>query len=301
MVSFIEDHRDFFGVGPICKVLPIAPTTYYARAAVMRDPELASDRTKSDVIDCEDIERIYKASGQRYGARKVWHALRREGKYIARCAVERLMNVMEIQGVVRGGKVITTHPDAAQPCPDDKVNREFVADMPNQLWVSDFTYVSSWQGMVYVAFVIDVFARKIVGWRVSTSMTTRFVLDALNQAICQRCPSEIDNLIHHSDRGSQYLAIKYTERLAEAGIDPSVGSVGDSYDNALAESTIGLFKTEVINFLGPWKTVGRVEWETLKWVNWYNNERLHSAIGYVTPREAEEAFYANMNDLDKVA
>jgi transposase InsO family protein len=253
------------------------------------------------VDDREDVNRIYDASGQRYGARKVWHALRREGKYIARCTVERLMKATEIQGVVRGGKVITTNPDAAQPCPDDKVNREFVADMPNQLWVSDFTYVSSWQGMVYVAFVIDVFARKIVGWRVSTSMTTRFVLDALNQAICQRCPSEIENLIHHSDRGSQYLAIKYTERLAEAGIDPSVGSVGDSYDNALAESTIGLFKTEVINFLGPWKTVGRVEWETLKWVNWYNNERLHSAIGYVTPQEAEEAFYANMNDLDKVA
>ena len=211
------------------------------------------------------------------------------------------MKALEVQGVVRGGKVITTNPDAAQPCPDDEVNREFVAQMPNRLWVSDFTYVSSWQGMVYVAFVIDVFARKIVGWRVSTSMTTSFVLDALNQAICQRCPSEADNLIHHSDRGSQYLAIKYTERLAESGIDPSVGSVGDSYDNALAESTIGLFKTEVINFLGPWKTVSRVEWETLKWVNWYNTERLHSAIGYVTPQEAEEAFYANMNDLDKVA
>ena len=301
MTRFIEDHRAAFGVGPICRVLPIAPATYYARAAVMHDPELASDRAKSDVIDCEDIGRIYKASGQRYGARKVWHALRREGKDIARCTVERLMKALEIQGVVRGGKVITTNPDAAQPCPDDKVNREFVAQMPNRLWVSDFTYVSSWQGMVYVAFVIDVFARKIVGWRVSTSMTTSFVLDALNQAICQRCPSEADNLIHHSDRGSQYLAIKYTERLAESGIDPSVGSVGDSYDNALAESTIGLFKTEVINFLGPWKTVSRVEWETLKWVNWYNTERLHSAIGYITPQEAEEAFYETLNDLDKVA
>ena len=301
MTRFIEDHRSAFGVGPICRVLPIAPATYYARAAVIRDPEQASDRAKSDVIDCEDIERIYKASGQRYGARKVWHALRREGKTIARCTVERLMKAMETQGVVRGGKVITTNPDAAHPCPEDKVNREFVAQMPNRLWVSDFTYVSSWQAMVYVAFVIDVFARKIVGWRVSTSMTTRFVLDALSQAICQRCPSEVDNLIHHSDRGWQYLAIKYTERLAESGIDPSVGSVGDSYDNALAESTIGLFKTEVINFLGPWKSVGQVEWETLKWVNWYNTERLHSAIGYITPQEAEEAFYANLNALDKVA
>ena len=270
MTGFIEDHRTVFGVGPICKVLPIAPSTYYGRVAVEWDPDRASDRAKKDVGDRKDITRIYDASSQRYGARKVWHALRREGNDIARCTVERLMKAMEIQGVVRGGKVVTTNPDTAQPCPDDKVNREFVAQTPNQLWVSDFTYVSSWQGMVYVAFVIDVFARKIVGWRVSTSMTTSFVLDALNQAICQRCPSEADILIHHSDRGSQYLAIKYTERLAESGIDPSVGSVGDSYDNALAESTIGLFKTEVINFLGPWKTVGRVEWETLKWVNWYN-------------------------------
>ena len=208
------------------------------------------------------------ASRGRYGARKVWHELRREGHDIARCTVERLMKVMGLQGVVRGRAVITTNPDTAQPCPGDKVNRAFVAAMPNQLWVSDFTYVSSWQGMVYVAFIIDVFARKIVGWRVSTSMTTGFVLDALNQAICQRAPSEADKLIHHSDRGSQYLSIRYTERLAEAGIDTSVGSVGDSYDNALAESIIGLFKTEVIKFLGPWKSVSQVEWETLKWVDW---------------------------------
>jgi putative transposase len=183
MVSFIANHRDIFGVGPICKVLPIAPATYYSRAAILRDPELASNRAKRDVIDRKDIKRIYKASGKRYGARKVWHGLRREGKYIARCTVERLMNAMEIQGVVRGGKVITTNPDAAQPCPDDKVNREFVALMPNRLWVSDFTYVSSWQGMVYVAFVIDVFARKIVGWRVSTSMTTSFVLPSRLHAL----------------------------------------------------------------------------------------------------------------------
>lgn len=211
------------------------------------------------------------------------------------------MRALQIQGVVRGKKVVTTNPDTAQPCPDDKVNRAFVAQMPNQLWVSDFTYVSSWQGMVYVAFVIDVFARKIVGWRVSTSMTTGFVLDALNQAICQRAPSEAGGLIHHSDRGSQYLSIKYAERLAEAGIDTSVGSVGDSYDNALAESIIGLFKTEVINFLGPWKSVSQVEWETLKWVDWYNTDRLHSAIGYVTPQEAEEKFYKTLNADGKAA
>jgi putative transposase len=210
-----------------------------------------------------------------------------------------LMKETGIQGVVRGQKPITTNPETSQPCPDDKVNRDFTASMPNQLWVSDFTYVSSWQGMVYVAFVIDVFARKIVGWRVSTSMTTSFVLDALNQAICQRAPS--GDLVHHSDRGSQYLSIRYTERLAEAGIDPSVGSVGDSYDNALAESTIGLFKTEVIDFMGPWKSVGQIEWETLKWVNWYNTKRLHSKIGYITPQEAEETFYENLNAAEKAA
>ncbi|QFQ88794.1 IS3 family transposase [Paracoccus kondratievae] len=247
------------------------------------------------------IKQIPDGSRGRYGARKVWHQLRRERRDIARCTVERLMKVMGLQGVVRGKKVVTTNPDAAQPCPDDKVNRVFVADRPNQLWVSDFTYVTSWQGMVYVAFVIDVFAHKIVGWRVSTSMTTGFVLDALNQAICQRAPSEADKLIHHSDRGSQYLSIRYTERLAEAGIDTSVDSVGDSYDNALAESIIGLFKTEVIKFLGPWKSVGQVERETLRWVDWYSNARLHSAIGYVTPNEAEEEFYASLNAAEKAA
>ena len=301
MIAFIDDHRGVFGVGPICRVLEIAPSTYYAFKAVERDPDLASGRARQDRLDMAAIKQAFDGSRGRYGARKVWHQLRREGHDIARCTVERLMKVMELQGVVRGKKVITTNPDTAQPCPDDKVNRAFVADMPNQLWVSDFTYVSSWQGMVYVAFIIDVFARKIVGWRVSTSMTTGFVLDALNQAICQRAPSEADKLIHHSDRGSQYLSIRYTERLAEAGIDTSVGSVGDSYDNALAESIIGLFKTEVIKFLGPWKSVGQVEWETLKWVDWYNNTRLHSAIGYITPHEAEEAFYARLNAAEKAA
>ena len=275
--------------------------TYYAFKAVERDPDLASGRARQDQLDMAAIKQAFDGSRGRYGARKVWHQLRREGHDIARCTVERLMKAMGLQGVVRGKPVITTNPDAAQPCPDDKVNRAFVADMPNQLWVSDFTYVSSWQGMVYVAFIIDVFARKIVGWRVSTSMTTGFVLDALNQAICQRAPSEADKLIHHSDRGSQYLSIRYTERLAEAGIDTSVGSVGDSYDNALAESIIGLFKTEVIKFLGPWKSVGQVEWETLKWVDWYNKTRLHSAIGYITPQEAEEAFYASLNAAEKAA
>lgn len=301
MIGFIDAHRGVFGVGPICRVLEIAPSTYYEHKAVERDPDRASARAKRDAVDKGAIKRVFEASRGRYGARKVWHVLRREGRDIARCTVERLMRTTGLQGVVRGKKVVTTNPDASQPCPDDKVNRAFVAQIPNQLWVSDFTYVSSWQGMVYVAFVIDVFARKIVGWRVATSMTTGFVLDALNQAICQRAPSEADKLIHHSDRGSQYLSIKYTERLAEAGIDTSVGSVGDSYDNAQAESIIGLFKTEVINFLGPWKSVSQVEWETLKWVDWYNTERLHSAIRYVTPQEKEEAFFADLSATEKVA
>ncbi len=187
------------------------------------------------------------------------------------------------------------------PCPDDKVNRLFKADRPNKLWVSDFTYVPTWSGTVYVAFVIDVFARRIVGWRVSTSMTTRFVLDALDQAIWQRKTLDNKSLVHHSDRGSQYLSIKYTERLAQAEIDLSVGTVGDAYDNALAECVIGLFKTEVINQIGPWKSMREVEWETLKWVDWYNNRRLLGSIGYITPAEAEEAFYANLNTLDMVA
>jgi transposase InsO family protein len=301
MTAFIERHREVFGVGPICRVLGIAPSTFYALKAIERDPELASARAKRDTSDETAIKSVFEASRGRYGALKIWHVLRREGRDIARCTVERLMRAMQIQGVVRGRRVITTNPDAARPCPDDKVNRAFVARMPNQLWVSGSTYVSSWQGTVYVAFVIDVFARKIVGWRVSTSMTTGFVLDALNQAICQRAPSEADKLIHPSDRGSQYLSIKYTERLAEAGIDTSVGSVGEPYDNALAESIIGLFKTEVITFLGPWKSVGQVEWETLKWVDWYNTERLHSAIGYVTPQEKEEAFFADLNAKEKAA
>jgi putative transposase len=300
MIAFIEEHREVFGVEPICRVLPIAPATFHRHAAIARNPELASDRVRQDGSDFEEIRRVYDKSRGRYGARKVWHQLRRDQHDIARCTVERLMREHGLQGVTRGKKK-TTIPDPAQSCPDDKVNRQFIADAPNQLWVSDFTYVSTWTGMVYVAFVIDVFARKIVGWRVSTSMTTGFVLDALNQAICQRCPAEGSGLIHHSDRGSQYLSIRYTERLADAGIDTSVGSVGDSYDNALAESIIGLFKTEVINFLGPWKSMGQVEWETLHWVSWYNTERLHSAIGHRPPQEQEDAFHVSMNALEKAA
>ena len=292
MIAFLDDHRGVFGVGPICRVLGIAPSTFYSFKAVERDPTLASDRARQDQKDMTAIKQIFDGSRGRYGARKVWHQLRREGCDIARCTVERLMKVMGLQGVVRGKKVVTTNPDAAQPCPDDKVNRVFVADMPNQLWVSDFTYVSSWQGMVYVAFVIDVFARKIVGWRVSTSAQAGFVLDALEQAVHDRRPAKAMGLVHHSDRGSQYLSIRYTERLAEAGIEPSVGSVGDSYDNALAETINGLFKAEVIHRRGPWRSVEAVEYATLEWVDWFNNRRLLEPIGNIPPAEAEANFYA---------
>jgi len=299
MIAFIEDHRHEHGVEPICRVLQIAPSTFYRHAAVARDPDTASQRAKQDAVHLEKILEIYNRSRGRYGVRKVWFELNRKCHFIARRTVERLMSLHGLQGVVRGKKK-TTIPDAAQPCPDDKVNRRFVAEAPNQLWVSDFTYVSTWARTVYVAFILDVFARKIVGWRVSTAMTTSFVLDALNQAICQRCPTSGDGLIHHSDRGSQYLSIRYTERLADAGIDTSVGSVGDSYDNAMAESVIGLFKTEVINCLGPWKSMAQVEWETLNWISWYNSERLHSAIRYRPPQEVEDEFYETIA-LEKAA
>lgn len=301
MIDFIEDSRETFGVEPICKALQFAPSTYYDRRAILRDPERASRRAKSDAAMSLRIDGAWEDNRKLYGARKIWHVLRRDGQAVARCTVERLMRALGIRGVVRGKRVVTTNPDTSLPCPDDKVNRIFKADRPNKLWVSDFTYVPTWSGTVYVAFVIDVFARRIVGWRVSTSMTTKFVLDALDQAIWQRKTLDNRSLVHHSDRGSQYLSIKYTERLAQAEIDLSVGTVGDAYDNALAECVIGLFKTEVINQIGPWKSMREVEWETLKWVDWYNNRRLLGPIGYITPAEAEEAFYANLNTIDMVA
>lgn len=301
MIAFIEDHRGEFGVEPMCRMLQIAPSSYYERRAIARDPDRASVRAKSDADLCVKINAAWEDNRKLYGARKIWHVLLRDNEEVARCTVERLMRRLDLKGVLRGKKVVTTNPDSSQQCPDDKVNRHFKADRPNQLWVSDFTYVPTWSGTVYVAFVIDVFARRIVGWRVSTSMATQFVLDALEQAIWQRKTPDNKELIHHSDRGSQYLSIKYTERLIEVGIDPSVGTVGDSYDNALAECVIGLFKTEVINQIGPWKSMREVEWETLKWLDWYNNRRLLGPIGYVPPAEAEEVFYANLKTLDMVA
>ena len=301
MIAFIEESRDALGVEPICRALQFAPSTYYDRRAIARDPDRASARAKSDAALSVKIDKAWADNRKLYGARKVWHVLLREGEDVARCTVERLMRSLGIKGVIRGKKVITTNPDTSLPCPDDKVNRLFKADRPNKLWVSDFTYVPTWSGTVYVAFVIDVFARRIVGRRTSTSMKTQFVLDALEQAIWQRKTPDNKVLVHHSDRGSQYLSIKYTERLAEAEIDLSVGTVGDAHDNALAECVIGLFKTEVINQIDPWKSMREVEWETLKWVDWYNNRRLLGPIGYIPPADAEEAFYANLNTLDMVA
>ncbi len=231
-----------------------------------------------------------------YGADKVWRQLHREEQAVARCTVERLMRRLGIQGARRGKSMRTTVPDTSAPCPLDHVNRQFKADRPNQLWVSDFTYVSTWQGWLYVAFVIDVFARRIVGWRVSSSMHTDFVLDALEQALYDRQPQQTGGLVHHSDRGSQYVSIRYTERLAEAGIEPSVGSRGDSYDNALAETINGLYKAEVIHRRGPWKTKASVELATLEWVSWFNHHRLLAPIGYIPPAEAEENYYRQLTE-----
>ena len=233
---------------------------------------------------------------QVYGVEKVWRQLQREGIAVARCTVERLMRHLGLRGVRRGKSVRTTFGDATAPRPLDRVNRQFKADRPNQLWVSDFTYVSTWQGFVYVAFVIDVFARRIVGWRVSRSMRTDFVLDALEQALYARQPERSANLIHHSDRGSQYVSIRYTERLAEAGIEPSVGSKGDSYDNALAETINGLYKAELIHRRAPWKTVESLELATLEWVTWFNYQRLLEPLGHIPPAEAEERYYHQLTE-----
>ena len=292
-MAFIDENRHRFGVEPICRVLRIAPSAYWCHAARRRDPSLRSDRAIRDETLVAEIERIWQSNFRVYGAQKVWRQLRREGWAVARCTVERLMRRLGIKGAVRGKTIRTTIPDPAAPCPQDRVNRQFKADRPNQLWVTDFTYVSTWQGWLYVAFVIDVYARRIVGWRASRSMHTDFVLDALEQALYARQPQP-GELVCHSDRGSQYVSIRYTERLAEAGIEPSVGSKGDSYDNALAETINGLYKAEVIHRRGPWKTREAVEIATLEWVTWFNHHRLLEPIGYRTPAEAEDHYYRNL-------
>ena len=274
--------------------MQIAPSGYRRHAVLQRHPELRSQRVLRDEALMPEIERVWQANLQVYGADKVWRQLNREGITVARCTVERLMRRQGLRGVVRGKVVRTTISDSKAPCPLDRVNRQFKAERPNQLWVSDFTYVSTWQGWLYVALVIDVFARRIVGWRVSSSMHTDFVLDALEQALYARQPSHEEALIHHSDRGSQYVSIRYSERLAEAGIEPSVGSKGDSYDNALAETINGLYKAEMIHRRAPWKTRESVELATLEWVCWFNHHRLLEPIGYIPPAEAEANYYRQL-------
>jgi putative transposase len=295
MIAFIDDHRGAYGVEPICKVLPIAPSTYFDHRAKQMDPARLSARVRRDAALRPTINRVFKDNLKVYGARKVWLQMNREGVSVARYTVERLMRVMGLHGVIRGKTIKTTMPDKAAPCPLDHVNRQFHAPAPNRLWVSDFTYVSTWSGFVYVAFVIDAYARRIVGWRVSRTPHASFVLDALEQALHERRPVSRGGLVHHSDRGSQYVSIKYSERLAEAGIEPSVGSVGDSYDNALAETINGLYKAEVIHRRGPWRSFEAVEFATLEWVDWFNHRRLMRPIGDIPPAEAEERYYAMLD------
>jgi transposase InsO family protein len=300
MKAFVDVHRQGYGVEPICKVLQFAPSAYRRHAARRRDPAQLSRRARRDAELMPQIRRVWDANMQVYGADKVWKQLNREGIRVARCTVERLMRAMGLAGVVRGKVVRTTVQDGKAVCPLDRVNRQFKAQRPNQLWVSDFTYVSTWQGWLYVAFVIDVYARRIVGWKVSRTMHTDFVLDALEQALYARRP-ERDRLVHHSDRGSQYVSIRYSERLAEAGIEPSVGSRGDSYDNALAETINGLYKAELIYRRGSWKTREAVELATLQWVSWFNHQRLMETLGYIPPAEAEANYYRQLTGQPALA
>jgi len=284
MIAYIDGHKDRFGVEPICRVLPIAPSTYYAAknrppsARALRDEELKAE-----------IDRVHGEHFGVYGARKVWRQLHREGISVARCTVERLMGELGLQGVRRGKTRPTTTPDTSATRPVDLVERDFSAARPNQLWVADLTYVATWSGFVYVAFIIDAFSRFLVGWQAARSLRTDLALDALEMAIWAR-RGELEGLVHHSDRGSQYLAIRYTERLAEAGAACSVGSRGDSYDNALAETIIGLYKTELIRRRGPWKGMDDVEYATLEWVDWFNHRRLLEPIGHIPPAEFEAVF-----------
>ena len=294
MVRFIDEHRQHYGVEPICAQLPIAPAVYYEHKLRQANPQRLPARAQRDTAVSAEIRRVYEANFRVYGVRKVWRQLGREGIGVARCTVERLMHRLGLQGVVRGKRRRTTIPDDSAARPLDRVKRQFAATRPNQLWVADFTYVATWSGVVYVAFVIDVFARRIVGWRVARSMRTDLVLDALEQALWAR--KKVAGLIHHSDRGSQYLSIRYTERLAEAGIDSSVGSVGDSYDNALAETIIGLYKTEVIHPRGPWRHIDAVEYATLEWVDWFNHRRLLEPIGNLPPAELEAAYHRHQHE-----
>jgi putative transposase len=300
MVDFIDEHRRVYGVEPICRVLPITPATYYQHRRWLRQPATRSARAQRDDELRTEIRRVWDENFAVYGAEKVWRQLRREEVDVARCTVERLMHEAGLRGAVRGRAFkVTTVADEAARRPADLVERDFHADRPNQLWVADLTYVATWVGFVYVAFIIDVFSRAIVGWRVSSSLRSDLALDALEQALHAR--PHTDALVHHSDRGVQYLSIRYTERLAAAGIERSVGSVGDAYDNALAETVNGLYKTEVIRRRGPWRNLDAVEYATLEWVEWYNNRRLLEPLGYVPPAEYEEAYHQGQSTPAMVA
>ena len=294
MIALIDEHRALHGVAPICRVLPIAPSTYHAHAARQVDPGTLPTRARRDITLKTEIRRVYEENFRVCGVRKVWRQLLREGTAVARGTVARLRRTMGLQGVVRGKRVRTTIGNAAAPCPLDHVNRQFKAPRPNALWVSDFTDVATSAGFVYVAFIIDLFARRIIGWRVSRTAHAGFVRDALEQAPHERRPVRGGGRVPHSDRGVQYLSIKDTERLAAAGLEPSVGSVGDSYDNALAETINGLYKAEVIHRHGPWRRFEAVEFATLEWVDWFNNRRLLGPIGDIPPAEAEAAYYAQL-------
>ncbi|MBS9019027.1 IS3 family transposase [Escherichia coli] len=286
MMPLLDKLREQYGVGPLCSELHIAPSTYYHCQQQRHHPDKRSARAQRDDWLKKEIQRVYDENHKVYGVRKVWRQLLREGIRVARCTVARLMAVMGLAGVLRGKKVRTTISRKAVAA-GDRVNRQFVAERPDQLWVADFTYVSTWRGFVYVAFIIDVFAGYIVGWRVSSSMETTFVLDALEQALWARRPS---GTVHHSDKGSQYVSLAYTQRLKEAGLLASTGSTGDSYDNAMAESINGLYKAEVIH-RKSWKNRAEVELATLTWVDWYNNRRLLERLGHTPPAEAEKAYY----------
>ncbi|HCO7204280.1 TPA: IS3 family transposase, partial [Escherichia coli] len=296
VMPLLDKLRKLYGVGPVCSELHIAPSTYYHCQQQRHHPDKRSARAQRDDWLKKEIQRVYDENHKVYGVRKVWRQLLREGIRVARCTVARLMAVMGLAGVLRGKKVRTTISRKAVAA-GDRVNRQFVAERPDQLWVADFTYVSTWQGFVYVAFIIDVFAGYIVGWRVSSSMETTFVLDALEQALWARRPS---GTIHHSDKGSQYVSLAYTERLKEAGLLASTGSTGDSYDNAMAESINGLYKAEVIH-RKSWKNRAEVELATLTWVDWYNNRRLLGRLGHTPPAEAEKAYYASIGNDDLAA
>lgn len=300
MVAFIEEHREGYGVEPICEVLPIAPSTFYEHHARAMDPSLRPTRAKRDEELRPEIQRVWTENQAVYGAQKVWKQLLREKVSVARCTIERLMRELGLRGVTRGRAYkVTTVADEAALRPPDLVHRDFRATRPNQLWVADITYVATWVGFAYVAFVTDVFSRRIVGWRVSSSLKSELALDALEQALHARPKS--DGVVHHSDRGTQYTSIRYTERLAEAGVERSVGSVGDSYDNALAESINGLFKAEVIWRKGPWRSIEAVEHATLIWVDWFNNRRLLEPLGYMPPAEFEELYYRQHESRAMVA